>query len=116
MGCSSPETIGAISSYAANWQLAAAYARTMEQPLQSVATITVPGEVMSEPRPLHRLFGLTWIDYFQGTTVCMETEIDLSLKQQFLDVVIIRKQPGTLKCRTNCEKPCDRQLTKCWRA
>ncbi|HTU19537.1 MAG TPA: hypothetical protein VMG10_15865 [Gemmataceae bacterium] len=45
---------------------------------------------MSDPRPLHRLFGLSWIDFFQGTAVTVETEIDLSLKQQFLDVVLIR--------------------------
>lgn len=46
---------------------------------------------MSNPRPLHRLFGLSWIDFFQGTAITVETEIDLSLKQQFLDVVLIRK-------------------------
>ncbi len=46
---------------------------------------------MSEPRPLHRLFGLSWIDFFQGTAIAVETELDLSLKLQFLDVVIIRK-------------------------
>ena len=46
---------------------------------------------MSDPRPLHRLFGLSWIDFFQGTAVTVETEIDLSIKQQFLDLVIIRK-------------------------
>lgn len=46
---------------------------------------------MSDPRPLHRLFGLSWIDFFQGIAVTVETEIDLSLKQQFLDVVLIRK-------------------------
>ena len=46
---------------------------------------------MSDPRPLHRLFGLSWIDFFQGTTISVETEIDLSLKQQFLDLVFIRK-------------------------
>jgi hypothetical protein len=49
---------------------------------------------MSEPRPLHRLFGLTWIDFFRGTDIDVETEIDLSLKQQFLDLVLIRKGPG----------------------
>ena len=48
---------------------------------------------MSDPRPLHRLFGLSWIDFFQGTAITVETEIDLSLKQQFLDVVLIRKGP-----------------------
>jgi hypothetical protein len=46
---------------------------------------------MSEPRPLHRLFGLSWIDFFQGTDVSVEPEMDLSLKQQFIDVVIIRR-------------------------
>jgi hypothetical protein len=48
---------------------------------------------MSEPTPLHRLFGLSWIDFFQGTSVAVETEMDLSLKQQFVDVVLIRKGP-----------------------
>jgi hypothetical protein len=48
---------------------------------------------MSELRPLHRLFGLSWIDFFQGTSVAVETEMDLSLKQQFIDLVIIRKGP-----------------------
>src|SRR5258708_5103371 len=51
---------------------------------------------MSEPRPLHRLFGLSWIDFFQGTTITVETEMDLSLKQQFIDIVIIRKGPGPI--------------------
>src|SRR5579875_777717 len=46
---------------------------------------------MSDPRPWHRLFALSWIDFFQGTNVAVETEIDLSLRQQFLDVVLIRK-------------------------
>src|SRR5262245_17598317 len=51
---------------------------------------------MSEPRPLHRLFGLSWIDFFQGTSISVETELDLSLKQQLLDLVIIRKGPEPL--------------------
>ena len=42
---------------------------------------TQPGVVMNKPRPLHRLFGLTWIDFFQGTAIGVETEFDLSLKQ-----------------------------------
>lgn len=46
---------------------------------------------MSDLRPLHRLFGLSWIDFFQDTAITVETEIDLSLKQQFLDLVLIRK-------------------------
>ena len=51
---------------------------------------------MSEPRPLHRLFGLSWIDFFRDTPVAVETELDLSLKQQFIDLVLIRKAPGPL--------------------
>ncbi|HKB41226.1 MAG TPA: hypothetical protein VKD72_32670 [Gemmataceae bacterium] len=51
---------------------------------------------MSETRPLHRLFGLSWIDFFQGTPIAVETELDLSLKQQFIDLVLIRKGPGPL--------------------
>lgn len=43
-------------------------------------------------RPFHRLFGLSWIDFFRGTDVVVETEVDLSAKLQLLDVVIIR--PG----------------------
>lgn len=46
---------------------------------------------MIEPRPLHRIFALSWIDFFDGTSVEVETEKDLSLKQQFVDVVLIRK-------------------------
>jgi hypothetical protein len=51
---------------------------------------------MSEPRQMHRLFGLSWVDFFQGTSVRVETEIDLSLKQQFLDLVLIHCDPGDL--------------------
>jgi hypothetical protein len=51
---------------------------------------------MSELQPLHRLFGLSWMDFFQGTDVDVQMEIDLSLKQQFLDVVLIRKGPGPI--------------------
>jgi hypothetical protein len=54
---------------------------------------------MSEPRPLHRLFGLSWIDFFRGTPVGVETELDLSLKQQFVDVVLIRNGPGPIPRR-----------------
>jgi len=51
---------------------------------------------MSEPRPLHRLFGLTWTDFFQGTSVDVETELDLSLKQQFIDLVLIHRGKGPI--------------------
>jgi hypothetical protein len=51
---------------------------------------------MSEARPLHRLFGLSWTDFFQGTRIVVEMELDLSLKQQLLDLVIISREPGPL--------------------
>ncbi len=43
------------------------------------------------PQPWHRLFGLSWMDFFQGLPVTVEMEKDLSLKQQFLDLVILLK-------------------------
>jgi hypothetical protein len=49
------------------------------------------GGAMNEPTPLHRLFGLSWIYFFHDTGVEVEMEMDLSLKKQFLDLVIIRK-------------------------
>ena len=52
---------------------------------------------MTELQPLHRLFGLSWMDFFQGTDVDVQTEIDLSLKQQFLDLVLIRKGSGPIR-------------------
>jgi hypothetical protein len=54
---------------------------------------------MSEPRPWHRLFWLSLIDFFRGLPVSVEFEKDLSLKQQLLDVVLIRKGTEPLPCR-----------------
>jgi hypothetical protein len=42
----------------------------------------------------HRLFGLMLTDFFTDSPYVVELEKDLSLKQQYLDVVIVRKQPG----------------------
>jgi hypothetical protein len=42
----------------------------------------------------HRFFGLFLNDFFAGSPFAVELEKDLSLKQQFLDVVILRKRPG----------------------
>src|SRR5260370_237608 len=42
----------------------------------------------------HRLFGLILTDFFSGSPFVVELEKDLSLKKQFLDVVILRKNPG----------------------
>jgi hypothetical protein len=45
---------------------------------------------MHDPRPWHRLFGLSWTDFFRGLPVTVELEKDLSLRQQLLDIVLIR--------------------------
>ena len=42
----------------------------------------------------HRLFGLALNDMFTGSPWIVELEKDLSLKQQFLDIVILRRGPG----------------------
>ena len=54
---------------------------------------------MIEPIPWHRLFGLSLVDFFRDMPVSVELEKDLSLKQQLLDVVLIRKEAATLPCR-----------------
>src|SRR5690349_7370264 len=51
---------------------------------------------MSEPQPLHRLFGLSWLDFCEGTALAVKTEMDLSVKQQFVDLVLSRTEPGSL--------------------
>jgi len=55
--------------------------------------------VTEEQRPWHRLFGLSWIDFFRGMPVQVELEKDLSLKQQLLAIVLIHKEAATLPCR-----------------
>ena len=44
----------------------------------------------------HRLFGITLTDFFTDTAYTVELEKDLSLKKQFLDVVIIEKKEGAM--------------------
>ena len=51
---------------------------------------------MEELTPWHRLFGLHWMDFLHGLPVEVEMEKDLSLKQQFLDIVIIRGERAVL--------------------
>lgn len=46
---------------------------------------------MNSPVPFHRIFGLNLTDFFFGCDVVVEVEKELTQKQQFLDVVIIRK-------------------------
>src|SRR5207245_6495393 len=42
----------------------------------------------------HRLFGLLLTDFFTGSPFRVEVERDLSVQQQLLDVVIVRRGPG----------------------
>jgi hypothetical protein len=39
----------------------------------------------------HRLFGLTLMDLFTDSNYAVELEKELSIKKQYLDVVIIKK-------------------------
>jgi hypothetical protein len=55
--------------------------------------------VADEQRQWHRLFGLSWMDFFRGQPVQVDMERDLSLKKQLLDVLLIRKEAGVLTCQ-----------------
>ena len=46
--------------------------------------------------PWHRLFGIALIDLFEKTDYLVELEKDLSIKQQYLDIAIIRQQGDQL--------------------
>src|ERR1700721_1711849 len=51
----------------------------------------------TEPQKLrewHRLFGLLLSDFFTGSPFVVEVEHDLSVQQQFLEVVIVRRGRG----------------------
>src|SRR5271169_6775489 len=45
-------------------------------------------------RDWHRLFGLLLTDFFTGSPFRIEVERDLSVQQQLLDVVIVRRGRG----------------------
>ncbi|HTU90672.1 MAG TPA: hypothetical protein VMF69_11405 [Gemmataceae bacterium] len=47
-------------------------------------------------RDWHRLFGLLLTDFFTGSPFSVEVECDLSTQRQFLDMVIVRRGPGSL--------------------
>jgi len=47
---------------------------------------------MSRLRQWHRWFGASWRDFVDGQPVTVEVEMDTSLQQQFLDVVLIRRE------------------------
>jgi hypothetical protein len=53
--------------------------------------MTVERETLRE---WHRLFGLLLTDFFHGSPFSVEIERDLSLQQQFIDVVIVRRGRG----------------------
>ncbi len=54
---------------------------------------------MDDQRPWHRLFALSWVNFFRGLPVEVDPEKDLSVKRQLLDVLILRKEAGGLSCR-----------------
>ena len=54
---------------------------------------------MDEQRAWHRLFGMGWTDFFAGLPVVVEMEKDLSQKQQFLDVAILRTNDDPIPYR-----------------
>ena len=47
----------------------------------------------------HHLFGLFLIDFFTNTPYEVELEKDLSIRQQLLDMVVLRKMSGLLQKR-----------------
>jgi len=49
---------------------------------------------MTEQTDWHRLFGITLTDFFSGSNFHVDLEKDLSLQQQYLDVIIIEKDDG----------------------
>jgi hypothetical protein len=50
-------------------------------------------------RDWHRLFGLLLTDFFADSPFTVEIERDLSVQQQFLDVVVLRRGPGEMAVR-----------------
>ena len=48
-------------------------------------------------RDWHRLFGLLLMDFFSGSPFQVEVERDLSVQQQLLDVVIVRRGRGRFR-------------------
>src|SRR5258707_117500 len=50
-------------------------------------------------RDWHRLFGLLLTDFFSGSPFAVEVERDLSVQQQLLDIVIVRRGRGRFAIR-----------------
>jgi hypothetical protein len=53
--------------------------------------------------PWHRLFGLLLMDYLSTRGFCVELEKDLSLKRQYLDVVIVEQVEGKVDLAGICD-------------
>lgn len=51
---------------------------------------------MSDPQPWHRLFGLCWSDFCDGSALDVDLETDLSVRQQFVDLLLTRRGSGPL--------------------
>ncbi len=47
--------------------------------------------------PWHRLFGIVLTDFLAGTPLEVILEMDLSIRQQFLDIVILRRGKGAIR-------------------
>lgn len=45
-------------------------------------------------RDWHRLFGLLLTDFFSGSPYIVDVERDLSVQQQYIDVVVVRRRRG----------------------
>jgi hypothetical protein len=59
-----------------------------------------PGEIVSaHGNPWHRIFGMALTQYFAGSAWQVDVEVDLSLQQQRLDLVILRRQGHSLEPR-----------------
>src|SRR5262245_33100815 len=51
---------------------------------------------MSEQRPWHRLFKLSWTAFCEGSALGVSPAVDLSVKQQLVDLVLARQGTGPL--------------------
>ena len=60
----------------------------------AACSLPAPQRSVTTLRDWHRLFGLFLLDYFTGSPFDVEIESDLSLQQQFLDVIIVRRRIG----------------------
>src|SRR5713226_3019928 len=60
---------------------------------KQTASSKTPDDIL---RRWHRLFGLMLTDHLTGTPFIVELEMDLSKRQQLLDVVVVRRKSGMM--------------------